>query len=57
MRNKNSKFWNVVLFSRRKPKGTTLPADQYRYVVQEKGKSNITITVPAKQVRLVIGQK
>lgn len=33
-----------------KPKGTTLPADQYRYVVQEKGKSNITITVPAKQV-------
>ncbi|XP_069119018.1 bromodomain adjacent to zinc finger domain protein 1A-like [Argopecten irradians] len=30
--------------------GAILPAEQYRYVVQEKGKNNITITVPSKQI-------
>ncbi|XP_048738078.1 bromodomain adjacent to zinc finger domain protein 1A-like isoform X2 [Ostrea edulis] len=33
-----------------KSKAVTLKADQYKYVVQERGKSNITITVPAKHV-------
>ncbi|XP_061168116.1 bromodomain adjacent to zinc finger domain protein 1A-like isoform X2 [Saccostrea echinata] len=33
-----------------KSKAVTLKADQYKYVVQEKGKTNITITVPAKHV-------
>ncbi|XP_022332598.2 bromodomain adjacent to zinc finger domain protein 1A-like [Crassostrea virginica] len=33
-----------------KPKSVTLKADQYKYVVQERGKSNITITVPAKHI-------
>ena len=35
------------------PKNTKTPvpkSDQYRYVVQESGKSNVTITAPAKQV-------
>ncbi|XP_033735417.1 bromodomain adjacent to zinc finger domain protein 1A-like [Pecten maximus] len=30
--------------------GSILPAEQYRYVVQERGKNNITITVPSKQI-------
>ncbi|XP_060068944.1 bromodomain adjacent to zinc finger domain protein 1A-like [Ylistrum balloti] len=30
--------------------GAILPAEQYRYVVQERGKNNITITVPSKQI-------
>lgn len=33
-----------------KSKPVALKADQYKYVVQERGKSNITITVPAKHV-------
>ncbi|KAK3092925.1 hypothetical protein FSP39_008962 [Pinctada imbricata] len=37
--------------SKEKPKGANFKADTYKYVVQERGKAtNITITVPAKQV-------
>lgn len=48
-----SLFCMIFIFIFFSPKNTKTPvpkSDQYRYVVQENGKSNVTITVPAKQV-------
>lgn len=39
-----------IFFSPKNTKTSVPKSDQYRYVVQENGKSNVTITVPAKQV-------
>ncbi|XP_021368810.1 bromodomain adjacent to zinc finger domain protein 1A-like isoform X2 [Mizuhopecten yessoensis] len=40
----------LTLSATKRKGGPILPAEQYRYVVQERGKNNITITVPSKQI-------